>query len=186
MRTDLVSDALTMACSTRRPANALFHSDRGCQYTSHEYRKLAKDHGILLSLGRKGECWDKALVSYCTPLRWWGGMSIFEADPLAFDVTGIAGGWRVEQPDVLVVGLMGWDQAGSVPGLDGGGVHSELFGELADGEQSSSAEPLEMAGQAVRPAQVQHDAGGEGFSGPGAVTGGVESFGGLSVGVGVE
>ena len=62
MRTDLVSDALMMACSTRGPANALFHSDRGCQYTSHEYRKLAENHGILLSLGRKGECWDNAVA----------------------------------------------------------------------------------------------------------------------------
>jgi transposase InsO family protein len=63
MRTDLVSDALMMACTTRRPpANAIFHSDRGCQYTSHDYRKLAKDHGILLSLGRKGECWDNAVA----------------------------------------------------------------------------------------------------------------------------
>ena len=63
MRTDLVSDALMMAFATRRPpVNAIFHSDRGCQYTSHDYRKLATDHGILLSLGRKGECWDNAVA----------------------------------------------------------------------------------------------------------------------------
>jgi hypothetical protein len=37
MRTKLVSDALTMAFATRRPpAGAIFHSDRGCQYTSRD------------------------------------------------------------------------------------------------------------------------------------------------------
>lgn len=63
MRTELVSDALEMAFAGRRPPKgAIFHSDRGCQYTSGDYRKLAKDHGIVLSLGRKGECWDNAVA----------------------------------------------------------------------------------------------------------------------------
>ena len=63
MRTELVSDALEMAFGTRRPpTGAIFHSDRGCQYTSRDYRKLAIDHGMVLSLGRKGECWDNAVA----------------------------------------------------------------------------------------------------------------------------
>jgi transposase InsO family protein len=63
MRTDLIADALDMAVTHRRPpAGAIFHSDRGCQYTSRDYRKLAEDHGIVLSLGRKGECWDNAVA----------------------------------------------------------------------------------------------------------------------------
>ncbi len=63
MRTELVSDALEMAFGSRRPPpGAIFHSDRGCQYTSHDYRQLATDHGIVLSLGRKGECWDNAVA----------------------------------------------------------------------------------------------------------------------------
>jgi putative transposase len=63
MRTELVSEALTMAFATRRPpAGAIFHSDRGCQYTSRDFRKLAADHGIFLSLGRKGTCWDNAVA----------------------------------------------------------------------------------------------------------------------------
>ena len=57
MRTDLIADALDMAVTHRRPpAGTIFHSDRGCQYTSRDYRKLAQDNGIVLSLGRKGEC----------------------------------------------------------------------------------------------------------------------------------
>ena len=62
MRTDLVADALRMACAQRRPpAGVIFHSDRGCQYTSGDYAALAAELGVTLSLGRKGECWDNAV-----------------------------------------------------------------------------------------------------------------------------
>jgi transposase InsO family protein len=62
MRTDLVADALRMACTHRRPPKGvIFHSDRGCQYTSTDFAKLAKQLGVTLSLGRKGECWDNAV-----------------------------------------------------------------------------------------------------------------------------
>jgi putative transposase len=62
MRTDLVADALRMACLQRRPpAGVIFHSDRGCQYTSRDYATLAADLGVTLSLGRKGQCWDNAV-----------------------------------------------------------------------------------------------------------------------------
>ncbi|MFN2615889.1 MAG: IS3 family transposase [Thermoleophilaceae bacterium] len=62
MRTDLVADALRMACVQRRPpAGVIFHSDRGCQYTSHDYAALAAELGVTLSVGRKGECWDNAV-----------------------------------------------------------------------------------------------------------------------------
>ena len=62
MRTDLVADALRMACTQRRPpAGVIFHSDRGCQYTSGDYAALAADLGVRLSVGRKGECWDNAV-----------------------------------------------------------------------------------------------------------------------------
>jgi transposase InsO family protein len=63
MRTELVIDALNMAFSTRRPpTGAIFHSDRGCQYTSGDYRTFARDHGFRLSVSRKGECWDNAVA----------------------------------------------------------------------------------------------------------------------------
>ncbi len=63
MRTELVSEALTMALLTRGPAEGLiFHSDRGCQYTSAEYGELARQNGVVLSIGRKGECWDNAVA----------------------------------------------------------------------------------------------------------------------------
>ena len=63
MRTELVADALTMAFKNRSPEEGLiFHSDRGCQYTSADYGELARANGVVLSVGRKGECWDNAVA----------------------------------------------------------------------------------------------------------------------------
>ncbi|MDX3002397.1 IS3 family transposase [Kribbella solani] len=63
LRTDLVADALTDAVNRRRPAGSVvFHSDRGCQYTSTQYANLARDLGVPLSVGRKGQCWDNAVA----------------------------------------------------------------------------------------------------------------------------
>lgn len=63
MRTELVTDALEMAFTTRRPKpGATFHSDRGCQYTSSDYHQLARDNGMVLSVGMAGECWDNAVA----------------------------------------------------------------------------------------------------------------------------
>ncbi len=63
MPTELVEDALSMAFSNRRPAEGvIFHSDRGCQYTSRDFAELARANGVVLSIGRKGECWDNAVA----------------------------------------------------------------------------------------------------------------------------
>ncbi|MFD7159043.1 IS3 family transposase [Kribbella sp. NPDC059898] len=63
LRTSLVADALTDAVNRRRPAaGVLFHSDRGCQYTSAQFANLARDLGVTLSVGRKGQCWDNAVA----------------------------------------------------------------------------------------------------------------------------
>ena len=34
----------------------IFHSDRGCQYTSAAFADLAADYQVVLSLGRTGQC----------------------------------------------------------------------------------------------------------------------------------
>ncbi|MFJ8589527.1 IS3 family transposase [Streptomyces sp. NPDC093595] len=63
LRTELVADALTVACQTRRPAGSvIFHSDRGCQYTSRELASVTDKFRIRLSVGRTGQCWDNALA----------------------------------------------------------------------------------------------------------------------------
>jgi transposase InsO family protein len=62
LRTGLVSDALANAVAARDPApGVIFHSDRGCQYTSAEFAGLAGDCAVTLSHGRAGQCWDNAL-----------------------------------------------------------------------------------------------------------------------------
>lgn len=63
MRTELVEDALRMAFVQRQPPPGLiFHSDRGSQYTSGDFAALAAEHKVVLSVGRKGECWDNAVA----------------------------------------------------------------------------------------------------------------------------
>ncbi|MFC8209057.1 MULTISPECIES: IS3 family transposase [Streptomyces] len=63
LRTELVADALTAACRQRRPGHpVIFHSDRGCQYTSRELASLAAELNVHLSVGRTGQCWDNAVA----------------------------------------------------------------------------------------------------------------------------
>jgi len=64
MRTELVTDALTMAIERRRPAKGqtIIHSDRGSQYTSHEFRGLALANGLIPSVGHTGICYDNAMA----------------------------------------------------------------------------------------------------------------------------
>ena len=63
MRTELVEDALLMAFRHRAPEQGvIFHSDRGCQYTSRDFADLARANRVVLSVGRRGECWDNAVA----------------------------------------------------------------------------------------------------------------------------
>jgi putative transposase len=63
METSLVLRALDMALSQRCPGeNLVHHSDRGSQYASHAYRKALTDHGIGISMSRRGNCYDNACI----------------------------------------------------------------------------------------------------------------------------
>jgi transposase InsO family protein len=63
MRAELVCDALRMAIGARRPApGAIFHSDRGSQYTSTEFTDLLAEHEMRQSLSRPRQCWDNAVA----------------------------------------------------------------------------------------------------------------------------
>ena len=63
LRAELVADALANAVAARDPApGVIFHSDRGCQYTSAAFGALAGDCQVVLSVGRKGQCWDNAVA----------------------------------------------------------------------------------------------------------------------------
>lgn len=63
MRTELVTAALEMALTTRRPGPGLiFHSDRGSQYTSSAFRELLGRYHVRQSLSRPRQCWDNAVA----------------------------------------------------------------------------------------------------------------------------
>jgi putative transposase len=61
LRTSLIIEALTAALVTRRPPHAvIFHSDRGCQYTSREFANFCAENGVTRSMGRRATCFDNA------------------------------------------------------------------------------------------------------------------------------
>jgi transposase InsO family protein len=61
MRTCLVVDALQMAITGGHvQPDAIFHSDRGAQYTSTEFARFCTDNRVRTSVGRTGVCWDNA------------------------------------------------------------------------------------------------------------------------------
>ena len=61
--TRLVLQALTMAVAHRGPpANLLFHSDRGVQYASADYRHALARAGLIASMSRRGNCYDNAVM----------------------------------------------------------------------------------------------------------------------------
>jgi putative transposase len=63
MTTQLVIDALENSILDRKPGTGLiFHSDRGSQYSSTDFRKTLKKHGIILSMSGKGNCYDNAVA----------------------------------------------------------------------------------------------------------------------------
>jgi putative transposase len=64
MRTSLVTDAVAMGIGAGLvQPEAIFHSDRGCQYTSHEFAQFCKENLVRTSVGRTGVCWDCESVS---------------------------------------------------------------------------------------------------------------------------
>jgi putative transposase len=61
-KTPLISRAIEMAArNLDLPEGAVFHSDRGSNYTSAQFAKVLKENGITQSVGRTGICYDNAL-----------------------------------------------------------------------------------------------------------------------------
>jgi transposase InsO family protein len=62
-RTPLITCAIEMAArNLDLPADAVFHSDRGSNYTSAEFAAVLERLGIRQSVGRTGICYDNALA----------------------------------------------------------------------------------------------------------------------------
>jgi transposase InsO family protein len=63
MTSNLVIDALNNAIIDREPVGELiFHSDRGSQYASADFRKVLRNNGIIQSMSGKGNCYDNAVA----------------------------------------------------------------------------------------------------------------------------
>jgi transposase InsO family protein len=80
MMKSLVLRALMMAINLKRPSSGLIHhSDRGSQYASHDYQALLKQHGIVCSMSRKGNCWDNGPVErfFSSLKREWTGDRLY-------------------------------------------------------------------------------------------------------------
>lgn len=60
---DLTLAALGMAVARRQPSRGLLHhSDRGSQYASGDYQRVLRQHEIVCSMSRRGDCWDNAVA----------------------------------------------------------------------------------------------------------------------------
>ncbi|HBO4397763.1 IS3 family transposase [Achromobacter xylosoxidans] len=61
--TSLVLDALLMALWRRQPKESVtVHSDQGCQFTGHEWQTFLRDHNLVSSMSRRGNCHDNAVA----------------------------------------------------------------------------------------------------------------------------
>lgn len=61
--TALVMAAWKMAvCHRQPPVGLVFHSDRGIQYASLEYRNTLAEAEVVASMSRKGNCYDNAVM----------------------------------------------------------------------------------------------------------------------------
>ena len=62
LRAELALEALHMALGRRVPdAGLVHHSDRGVQYAADAYQRVLRNHAIVCSMSRKGDCWDNAV-----------------------------------------------------------------------------------------------------------------------------
>jgi putative transposase len=62
-KTPLITSAIRMAArNVKLPQGAVFHSDRGSNYTSAEFARELAALGIRQSVGRTGTCYDNALA----------------------------------------------------------------------------------------------------------------------------
>jgi len=63
LTSDFVIKALYQAIGRRNPGSCcIFHSDRGVQYASADFRDLLNSHVFIQSMSRKGNCYDNAVA----------------------------------------------------------------------------------------------------------------------------
>lgn len=63
LTSELARRALLQAIEQRSPGKGLLvHSDRGKEYYAHDYQALLKEHGMVCSMSRRGDCYDNAAM----------------------------------------------------------------------------------------------------------------------------
>ena len=92
LHTELVTAALRMAHQQGHlAAGAIFHSDRGSQYTSTAFQEVCADLGVTQSMGAIGTCWDNAVAeSFFATLK-----SDLAAEVGTFATRQVANAWVV-------------------------------------------------------------------------------------------
>ena len=71
MTKDIVLDAITAAIWRRSPkAPVIIHSDQGSQYGSDSWSRFCKEHNLVSSMSRRGNCFDNAAMeSFISTLK---------------------------------------------------------------------------------------------------------------------
>lgn len=60
---ELTKDALRMALAARAPdCSVMHHSDQGAEYSNNEYQSLLRENKMTISMSRKANCYDNAVV----------------------------------------------------------------------------------------------------------------------------
>lgn len=60
---NLTTEAFKMAIINRNPKHKfIHHSDQGAEYTNNEYQNILKNHGIISSMSRSGNCYDNTVA----------------------------------------------------------------------------------------------------------------------------
>jgi putative transposase len=71
LTSDLAIDAILMAVWKRLPRDqVIVHSDQGSQYGSDDWMRFCKEHSLVTSMSRRGNCYDNAVAeSFFSSLR---------------------------------------------------------------------------------------------------------------------
>jgi putative transposase len=92
MTKQLVISSLEAAIAMRRPKKGLiFHSDRGSQYASDDFKEVLKGVNAQQSMSRKGNCWDNAVAESffktikCELIYWKKYQTRYEAEMSIFE-----------------------------------------------------------------------------------------------------
>ena len=65
MTTDIILDALMMAVWKRKPKQSvIIHSDQGSQFGSDDFARWCKEHNLVPSMSRRGNCYDNAVAEF--------------------------------------------------------------------------------------------------------------------------